>query len=122
MRKVAPFRIEWEAHEYEHKERSLDWFWAMGIISISIAIATVIFGNIILAVLVLVSVFSLALFINRLPTTIHVSVTEQGITRDKIHYPYSTLVDGQFIGYHIDWKRNSNHRRCWWKLPFAYQQ
>ena len=91
MQKVSPFRIEWDAHEYEHKERSSDWFWAVGIISVSIAIASVIFGNIIFGILVLVSVFSLALFINRPPENIHVVVTEQGITRGKIHYPYATL-------------------------------
>lgn len=91
MKKPAPFRIEWDAHEYEHKERSSDWFWAVGIISISIAIAAVIFGNIILAILVLISVFALTLFINRPPENVHVVVTEKGITRNRIHYSYSTL-------------------------------
>ena len=89
--KPTPFRLEWDAHEYEHKERSSDWFWAVGIISVSIAVAAAIFGNIIFAILVLVSVFSLALFINRPPETVHVVVTEQGITRGKIHYPFSSL-------------------------------
>ncbi|MEK7227637.1 MAG: hypothetical protein AAB641_01975 [Patescibacteria group bacterium] len=85
------FTIEWDAHEYEHKERSRDWFWAVGIISFSMAIASVIFGNIIFGLLILISVFALALFINRPPETIHVVVDERGITRDKIRYPYSTL-------------------------------
>ena len=89
--KVTPFRIEWDAHEYEHKERSQDWFWAVGIITVSVAVAAVIFGNIIFGILVLVSVFTLALFINRPPETIHMAVNESGITRGKIHYPYSTL-------------------------------
>ena len=38
------FKIEWDAHEYEHKERSADWFWAVGIISVSMAVAAIIFG------------------------------------------------------------------------------
>ncbi len=91
MKKSAPFKIEWDAHEYEHKERNQDWFWAVGIISISLAIASVIFGNIILGILVLISVFSLALFINKPPETIHVVVDERGITMGNMHYPYSTL-------------------------------
>ena len=91
MGKQSPFKIEWDAHEYEHKERSDDWFWAVGIISLSVAIASVIFGNIIFGILVIVSVFALALFINRPPENIHIVVDERGITRGKIHYPYSTL-------------------------------
>lgn len=85
------FKIEWDAHEYEHKERSPDWFWAIGIIAVSIAIAAVIFGNIIFGILVLISTFTLSLFASRPPSTLHVSVDERGITRGKIRYPYQTL-------------------------------
>ena len=89
--RVQAFRIEWDAHEYEHKERSSDWFWAVGIISISIAIAAVIFGNIIFGILVLVGTFTLSLFVNRPPHTLRVIVDERGITRGRVHYPYNTL-------------------------------
>ncbi|MDP3875328.1 MAG: hypothetical protein Q8Q22_02310 [bacterium] len=85
------FKIEWDAHEYEHKERSPDWFWAVGIISISLAIASVIFGNIILGILILVSVFTLSIFANRPPSTLRVTIDEKGITRGKVRYPYQTL-------------------------------
>jgi hypothetical protein len=84
-------RLEWDAQEYEHKERSQDWFWAVGIISFSIAVAATIFGNIIFGILVLVSVFALVLFINREPESVHVVVNEKGITKDRVYYPYSTL-------------------------------
>ena len=84
-------RTEWNAHEYEHKQRSPDWFWAVGIVSISIAIAAVIFGNIIFGILVLISAFALSLFVNRPPNTLHIVIDGKGITKDKIRYPYSTL-------------------------------
>ena len=91
MQKLTPFRIEWDAHEYEHKERSSDWFWAVWIISLSICVAAILFGNVIFAILVVVAVFALVIFINRPPETVHVIINEKGITRDKMHYPYSTL-------------------------------
>lgn len=91
MKKLAPFRIEWDAHEYEHKQRSQDWFWAVGIVSIAIATAAVIFGNVIFGLFILTAVFALALFINREPDNVHVIIDERGITKDHIHYPYSTL-------------------------------
>lgn len=83
--------MEWDAHEHEHKERSSDWFWAMGIVTISLAVVSVIFGNIIFAIFLLTAVFALALFINKVPDTVHVVVDERGVTKDKLHYPYSTL-------------------------------
>lgn len=85
------FKFEWDAHEYEHKERSSDWFWAVGIISVSIAIASVIFGNIIFGVLILVGAFALSIFANRPPGTLHIVVDEKGVVRGGVRYPYSTL-------------------------------
>lgn len=91
MPRRESFKFEWTAHEYEHKERSPDWFWAMGIIVFSLAVVSVIFGNIIFALLIVLAAFSLSLFLNRPPEEIHVTVDEYGITKDKIHYPYGTL-------------------------------
>lgn len=85
------FRIEWDAHEYEHKERSEDWFWAVGILTLAVSIAAIIFGNYIFAILILLSAFSLALFINRPPETIHVLADETGITKKNIKYPFDSL-------------------------------
>lgn len=88
---LSKFKIEWNAHEYEHKERGSDWFWAVGIISVSVAIAAVIFGNIIFGILVLIGAFTLSIFANRPPSTLQVTVDEKGITRGNIRYPYETL-------------------------------
>ena len=85
------FNIEWEAHEYEHKERSSDWFWAVGIISVAIAVVSFILGNVIFGILVIIAAFALSIFANRPPAVVDVSINERGITRGKIHYPYQTL-------------------------------
>lgn len=91
MSKQEPFRIEWDAHEYEHKERSSDWFWTVGILTVASAIVAIILGNVIFAILILIGAFSLALFINRPPEIVHVVVDEKGITRGNVRYPYSSL-------------------------------
>ena len=85
------FKIEWDAHVYEHKQRSSDWFWAVGIVVASVAIASIILGNIIFAILIIVASFALSLFINRPPETIHNIIDENGVTRSNIRYPYDTL-------------------------------
>jgi hypothetical protein len=85
------YKIEWDAHEYEHKERNQDWFWAVGIITISIAVVAVILGNVIFAILIIIGAISLSIFINRPPETLHVVIDERGITRGNVRYPYDTL-------------------------------
>ena len=113
MQKLTPFRIEWEAHQYEYKERSPDWFWAAGIITVAIAVTAVIFHNIIFAILVLVAAFSLALFINREPETVEVVLDERGVTRGKIRYPYETL--------HSFWiDPDHNHPRIYLRSKKSY--
>jgi hypothetical protein len=89
--KRPAFNIEWSAHAYEHKERGEDWFWAVGIIAISLAIVAVIFSDIIFGILILISAFALCLFINRPPEDVHVVINERGVTRGHVHYPYETL-------------------------------
>jgi hypothetical protein len=91
MNKRAPFKIEWDAHEYEHKERSADWFWAVGIITAAIVLVSVILGNIIFAILIAVSAFALSLFINRHPENVHVIIDEKGVALASVLYPHSTL-------------------------------
>ncbi|OHA91563.1 MAG: hypothetical protein A2758_00420 [Candidatus Zambryskibacteria bacterium RIFCSPHIGHO2_01_FULL_49_18] len=90
-KRLETFKIEWDAHEYEHKERSQDWFWAVGIVTLAAAITAVILGNIIFAILILTAVFALALYINRPPETVHVVVDEQGVTRGRVRYLYGSL-------------------------------
>ncbi|MFZ2048873.1 MAG: hypothetical protein WAV25_01065 [Minisyncoccia bacterium] len=87
----ADLRIEWDAHEYEHKERTQDWFWAVGIIAVSISIASIIFGNIIFGIFILVATFSLSLYINRPPEILKMRIDSLGIARNKIYYPFETI-------------------------------
>ena len=85
------FKIKWEAHEYEHKQRSADWFWGVGIIAVAIAVTSIILGNIIFAILILIGAFALSIFVGRPPSTLSITVDEKGITRNQIHYAYSSL-------------------------------
>ena len=87
----ADLRLEWDAHEYEHKERTQDWFWAVGIITVSIAVASIIFGNIIFGIFIIVAAFSLSLYINKRPETLHMKIDTKGISRGNTYYPFETL-------------------------------
>ena len=83
--------FSWEAPEYTHREKKPDWFWALGIIGISGTVAALIFNNVLLALLVLVGTFTVALYAARHPSHVRFTVGERGITVDNRLYPYGTL-------------------------------
>ena len=59
--------LEWEGREYDHNPKSADWYWALGIIAVAATVASVLFGNYLLAVLVIVAAIALALHAAKRP-------------------------------------------------------
>lgn len=53
--------IEWEGREYDHDPKSSDWYWALGIIAVAGSIASILFGNYLLALLVIIAAVTIAL-------------------------------------------------------------
>ena len=49
--------LSWQAHEYHHTEKTSDWYWIVGIVTVSLALICIIYNNIILGILILVSSF-----------------------------------------------------------------
>lgn len=86
-----PKALQWNTSEYEHKERSSDWFWAVGIMTVAIAITAIIFNNILFAIVIILSGFGLALFAARHPKDVLVEINERGIRMDSHFYPYHSL-------------------------------
>lgn len=84
-------KISWKTIEYLHSEKTSDWYWMVGIVTVSISIISIILGNLIFAILILVSSFTLSLFASRRPTEIEVVIDNTGINVGKTHYPYKEL-------------------------------
>jgi hypothetical protein len=85
------YKIEWEELEYEFFEKKSDWFWALGIISISIAVTSVILGNLLFAILILVGSFTLALYAAKKPDIVHYEINQKGVVIEDKLYPYNSL-------------------------------
>ena len=83
--------LEWETEEFRHSEKGLDWYIALGVIAVAGATATVIFGDLMFAALIIVAAATLALYASRRPNTITVSMDDGGITIDNRYFPFSTL-------------------------------
>ena len=82
--------ISWQGYEYDHHEKSSDWFWALGIVALSSAV-TAIFKNILFALLILIGAFTIALFAAKRPHLVHFEITRRGVSIDDILYPFTTL-------------------------------
>jgi len=89
MKNLKP--IHWQTYEYEPKERTSDWFWAVGIIAAGVAVTAIIFNNVLFGIVTILAGFILSLYAARPPETIDVVVDEIGIRIGQTLYPYRTL-------------------------------
>jgi hypothetical protein len=83
--------LKWSAPEYHHYERTTDWFWAVGIITISIAVLAFFFHNALFGILILLSAAILISFVFQTPREIEYEINNRGITVGKDLHPYLTL-------------------------------
>lgn len=74
-----PVPLRWEAYEHEHIERGSDWFWALGILSVCGAVISILFGNVLFAILIAVAALTLALTANKPPELMSFEVSDRGI-------------------------------------------
>lgn len=84
-------KISWESVEYIHTEKTNDWYWIVGIVTLSIAVISIILNNVIFAILIIISSFTLSLFASRKPDMVPVHIDNLGVTFGKTHYPYLNL-------------------------------
>lgn len=84
--------VEWEGREYDHNPKSTDWYWALGIVAVAGAIASVLFGNYLLAVLISIAAAAFALHASKQPPLHRFRLVEQGIIiGDEVH-PFERMV------------------------------
>jgi hypothetical protein len=84
-------KIEWEAPEYEFHEKSPDWFWTLGIITLALFLSAILLHSFLFGFLILLAGFSLALFGARKPDIVSFKINAQGIHIGSRIYPYENL-------------------------------
>jgi len=83
--------LSWSALEYEERERSRDWFWALGIIVVTSSVASIIFNNYFLAVLLILSGILLGFFAIKKPEMITYELNNKGLKVKGRLYPYENM-------------------------------
>jgi len=84
--------LEWDGKEYDHNPKSADWYWALGIIAVAGTIASILFGEYLLAFLIIVAAAVVALHATKHPPLHHFRLVEQGlIIGDELH-PFERML------------------------------
>ena len=83
--------ISWQTYEFEHNEKTPDWFWVMGIIGISCSVVAIIFGNILFATLLAISTLAVILLGNKEPHLLECEINAKGVKVQKTFYPFFNL-------------------------------
>ena len=71
--------LEWEGREYDHTPKSADWYWVLGILATAGAVASVLFGNYLLAFLIIAAAATIALHAAKQPPLHHFTLVEKGL-------------------------------------------
>src|SRR4051812_2277864 len=83
--------IEWEAPEHNLGKKSSDWFWAVGIITVSAVVTSIIFNNILFAGVILLGSVVLTMYATKEASIHHYELADRGIHVGDLFYPFSTL-------------------------------
>jgi hypothetical protein len=78
--------FRWSAYEHEHIERGRDWYLALGIAAVCIAITAVLFQDTLFGVIILLAASTIGLNASRAPQLVQFELSERGIRiGEKLH-------------------------------------
>lgn len=83
--------IEWSAPEYVHKERSNDWFWAIGLVTIVACGIAIWLHNYVFAIFLLISGGCLIMFTLRAPQEVKYVIETKGLTMGKDLHTWKSI-------------------------------
>ncbi len=91
MEEIIIDKIEWNAPEYDHKEKNNDWFWTIGLITFVVCGIAIWLHNYVFAIFLLLSGASLILFTIRHPQEITFSIETKGLTMGRDTHEWKTI-------------------------------
>lgn len=84
--------LRWSAYEHEHVERDSDWYWALGIAAVSIAITSILFRDFFFAVLILVAAATIAMLARTPAEIAEFELSERGVRINGKLHRYSEIL------------------------------
>ena len=84
--------LEWEGREYDHNPKDTDWYWTLGILAVAGTIASLLFSNYLLALLIIIATAALALHAAKVPPLHRFRLVEQGIMIGDEMHPFEKMI------------------------------
>lgn len=83
--------LTWDVLEYHEKDRTTDWYWTVGLVTLVAVGVSFYFQNYLFGILILIGVGTLAYLTIRKPQIITVQITDKGVEVRHELYPYKSL-------------------------------
>jgi hypothetical protein len=83
--------LKWQALEYEEKDMTSDWFWALGVIIVTGSIASMIYHNYFFATLIVLGGLLLGFFAKKKPEMVSFELNKKGLKIREQLYPYLNI-------------------------------
>jgi hypothetical protein len=84
--------MEWEGREYDHNPKSADWYWAVGIIAVAGTVASILFGDYLVAILIIIAATALALHAAKQPPIHRFRLVDDGLLVGEEVHPFSRMI------------------------------
>jgi hypothetical protein len=84
--------LRWSAYEHDHIERGADWFLALGIVAVCVALTAIILHDIFFGLLVIAAATTLALLARTPPDLATFEVSERGIRVNGVLHRYDHVI------------------------------
>jgi hypothetical protein len=88
----SPQWLRWSAYEHEHLERGSDWFWALGIVAVCAALLSILFHNVLFAILILIAATTIAMQARRAPDIVEFELSNRGIRVDGTMHRFEDII------------------------------
>lgn len=88
----TPTTLRWQAYEHEHFERSADWYWALGIAAVCLAIIAILFHDTLFGLLIVIAAATMALHTREAPPLSHFELSDRGIRVDDTLHRWDDVI------------------------------
>lgn len=84
--------LRWSAYEHEHIERGSDWYWALGIVAVCVAVTAILLHDFLFAVLILVAAATIALHSQTAPDISNFELSDRGIRINGVMHRFDQII------------------------------
>lgn len=84
--------LRWSAYEHDHIERGPDWYWALAIVAICIAITSILLGDYLFSIVIIAAAFAIALVTKSPPELTQFELSDRGVRINSTLHRFDEII------------------------------